>query len=634
MNLNDGSTSVEQRILVISDLHMTGGRSSDTGTWSPTEDFFQDEEFALFLAHYCREGRTTTLVINGDLFDFLQVIEFPRQWWRDRGKDEQGRDRPKGYIYSETSPWGGQFQYDIPLSDINPTYGLRCTMEATRFLTGRIIEGHERFFRALVEFVACNGNRVVILKGNHDVQLFWQEVQDEILARLRYIAAHRMPDGRPVDFAADRVIFKPWFHYVPGLVWIEHGNQYEYTTSFMNFLHPTLPFAYDETGGERKRVSRSDKTGEKPSAAAAHIELDFSSFLVRYLTNPGEPLNPLADNIRPLTRYWEGMWRDHPFFVLGTVRAGLVLILKAFAKSSTMRLKTGWSSRTMSEENRELMGAQVVEPRVTFPVLDELDQCKEEPVMAHGPLRVLWWFFRPMIVGVLWLIPLFFVTANVGRWISDPSPDAPWYLPTLIIALRGLIVIGAGAVLLWISQYYRRVQSWRRRREALAERKKARSVKPPGSGKPDPALRPRLVRSTVHDLRTMAAYIAGLVDVPYVTFGHTHYVDLYNLDDDVKGMWTERSGSTTVRRYFNTGTWMSIFEPREQLFREARQLTFLEIVRESDGSSRADLHCWYPPQSAPRSVVVVNMEEPDNSVENGILMSTIRGLGGLSGKSE
>ena len=77
MNLNDGSTSVEQRILVISDLHMTGGRSSDTGTWSPTEDFFQDEEFALFLAHYCREGRTTTLVINGDLFDFLQVIEFP-----------------------------------------------------------------------------------------------------------------------------------------------------------------------------------------------------------------------------------------------------------------------------------------------------------------------------------------------------------------------------------------------------------------------------------------------------------------------------------------------------------------------------------------------------------------------------
>jgi hypothetical protein len=303
-----------------------------------------------------------------------------------------------------------------------------------------------------------------------------------------------------------------------------------------------------------------------------------------------------------------------------------------------MRSKTGWSDRDTSPENKRVMKEEATRSGIPIGILEEIEQCKEEPTMAHGPGPVLWWFFKPMVVGALWLLPLTIATANVTKWVRDLPPEADWLPRTGRTILQGLILLATAAALLWIRQYYQRVKSWKKQKDALAEREKVMRTTRPASGRPDPNLRPKLLRAPTHDLRTMAAYICRLVDVPYVTFGHTHYADIYNLDDQAPNRSGGGASDTSPapdpvksRWYFNTGTWMAIFEPREQLYREARQLTFLEITRTSSGIADARLLCWYPPRNDSRPVVVVDMEELDNSVENGILMSAIRGIGGLGG---
>lgn len=583
----------DQRILVVSDLHMTAGRNRETGGWSPTEDFFQDDEFARFLEHYSNAGAPpTTLVINGDLFDFLQVLELPSQWRKDHGAMP-----PPDNIYVEELEWHGTtYKYRIPLSDINPKYGLRCTRESTRFLAGKIVEGHETFFCALVRFASRDANRIVILKGNHDVQLYWDAVQGHILDRLEVLASVNQ-----LSFARTSIAFEPWFFYEKDLVWIEHGNQYEYTTSFVNFLVPTLPFVYDATGSA---------DGDSND----HIELDFSSFLVRYLTNPGEPINPLADNIRPLTRYWEGMWREHPFFVLGTVWSGVVFILKAFDKARTLSSRTR-SRRSMSDANLARLKREASFHNVPEDVLIALDNCKQEPTMAKGPLHVIWWFFKPMVVAALWLLPLLFVTANVTKWFPDP-PEGTGAMGTrtLMTLLQGLAIIATGALSIGARQLFGRLKSAHARDMGRESRDAAATTtKTPTS--------PKLIRSPSYDMRTMSTYITRLLDVRYVSFGHTHYADVYHIED---------GGRRNDCWYFNTGTWMTVLEPREQLYREARQLTFLEINQQKSGESHAELKCWHSP-IATRPVVVIDTEELDNSVENGILLNTLRSVGSRVG---
>src|SRR3990172_592518 len=61
-------------IVVISDLHLSEGVRPETQKLAPTEDFFFDGEFARFLGYLQKtEPGRVHLIINGDLFDFLQV---------------------------------------------------------------------------------------------------------------------------------------------------------------------------------------------------------------------------------------------------------------------------------------------------------------------------------------------------------------------------------------------------------------------------------------------------------------------------------------------------------------------------------------------------------------------------------
>ena len=52
-----------ERILVLSDCHLTSGLDPETGVWSPTEDFFWDKEFVEFLEHYSNEKTTLIMIL-------------------------------------------------------------------------------------------------------------------------------------------------------------------------------------------------------------------------------------------------------------------------------------------------------------------------------------------------------------------------------------------------------------------------------------------------------------------------------------------------------------------------------------------------------------------------------------------
>jgi hypothetical protein len=68
-----------EEIFVVSDLHIASGRNY-AGVYKGTENFFADDSFNRFLeyAHKVKdETYNAILIVNGDIFDFLRITEYP-----------------------------------------------------------------------------------------------------------------------------------------------------------------------------------------------------------------------------------------------------------------------------------------------------------------------------------------------------------------------------------------------------------------------------------------------------------------------------------------------------------------------------------------------------------------------------
>lgn len=518
-----GATPGDETILVISDLHMSSGMDPRRGTWSPTEDFFCDLEFAEFLSHFGKGGKTR-LIINGDMADFLQVLTTPT--------DEERRS------------------YGIPGHDISPRYGLRCSEAAAAFQMDKILDGHPVAFQALADFLG-KGNRVSIIKGNHDVQFFWDRTQETLRRRLARLAG----PGKSAAVRAN-LEFLPWCFHIPGYLYVEHGNQYEPATSFSNFLLPLLPFDLPGVG--------------------RHIELDLSSFLVRYFSNRMEVLDIRADNFRPLEQYLQRFFRDHPLVFLSTARDALRYITKTAAKALRMsRGKRSVEYRAIVRGNADLVGTEAERfagrsrgaAETLHRALDDVYARKASPILSTGLNRYLGSLLRKPARALLWIAPAYLVLfvmdavdavtaaieSNGGEWVREV-----WHIVQFLriphLALVAALLGGTLAV--------RQALLRRNSREALRD---------------DP----------VHLLRRAAAYIANRLNVPYVVFGHSHVED--------------RQALPGARTYFNTGTWIGVFSEQENLYRNVRQLTF---VRFQNG--RGELLQWDASRARPRPIVVVD----------------------------
>ena len=98
-------------------------------------------------------------------------------------------------------------------------------------------------------------------------------------------------------------------------------------------------------------------------------------------------------------------------------------------------------------------------------------------------------------------------------------------------------------------------------------------------------------------MKRAARKIGEILDVPVVSFGHTH--------DEV--VWClKREGSKTW--YYNTGTWIAVFTYDQLLPRERVQYTFLRVRK-----LEAELLHWSPGRG--ESIPVILLEEPDGRAE-------------------
>ena len=160
--------------LVLSDLHISGGRILEDGSPNLLEDFFYDRDLMDFLAWFSTEEYRKTdveLILNGDFLNTLQV----------------------------------------DLREKTPTL---LTEQLSLQKVQAIIHGHSELFGALREFVQTPNHRLTVIPGNHDPAFFWPAVRDSFGAFF------------------DREVRFPMFIYRFDGFHIEHGNQHTVINSF------------------------------------------------------------------------------------------------------------------------------------------------------------------------------------------------------------------------------------------------------------------------------------------------------------------------------------------------------------------------------------------------------------------
>lgn len=359
----------DANLLIVSDLHLSEGWRPETGKLSRLEDFLADEAFADFLAYYRRttpDGRPWRLVLGGDLLDFLQVVSPPAANPEELAAAlEALRARPSlsawpvarpearrrlacrrlrqgvatlpastglSQVIHELLAWGqgldahadghvwalerlafeacilaGKPGHQLSASD--RAYGLGTSALETCWKLDRIAEGHPRFFHALAAFLQA-GHCLEVVRGNHDVELYWPAVQARFRRLLEdaCLAAAGVRQAERVRFAGGQVRFHALYYFERGRLYVEHGHQYEAGNAIDDVLDPRLP-------------GRQDL-----------IRLPPGSFFVRYFFNRLEQVFPFADNVRPQARFVA--WAlDHAFWPF----VGLLV------RSTPALLKFAWS---------------------------------------------------------------------------------------------------------------------------------------------------------------------------------------------------------------------------------------------------------------------------------------------------
>ena len=233
---------------VLSDLHMGAGHAPD----NPLEDFTADEQLVAFLAQIRaeseRDQREIELIINGDFFEFLQV------------------------------PAVDEFD---PTAIYPKAAYLDSSQAASVKRLNLIIEGHRTVFEALANFIHGEKplRRLIIIKGNHDVNLYWPRVK----SRLRSIIQATGTRSSLLLFAEEFVSREK--------IYVEHGHQRaEKMNSYHDFLDPRHP--------------RTPTELYYPAG---------SHFIINFL-NQAERERPHVDSLKPLTSLiWLALQWDFEF---------------------------------------------------------------------------------------------------------------------------------------------------------------------------------------------------------------------------------------------------------------------------------------------------------------------------------
>lgn len=213
----DGET-----MLVLSDVHLGSDLNDLAADGGVKRTAAIDEDLTRLLDHYrsvppapARDGRPGRyrLIIAGDFIDFIgMTVKAPERL-------SAAADGPAD-VRGETE-W----------TDEEREHGLGSAEDHARLKLRLVAKRHANVFAALARF-ADAGHRVTLVLGNHDLEMHWAEVQNEFRVLL---AAH----APGLDLG--RITFEPWFFFVEGLVYVEHGHQYDPYCATEHVMAPLSP---------------------------------------------------------------------------------------------------------------------------------------------------------------------------------------------------------------------------------------------------------------------------------------------------------------------------------------------------------------------------------------------------------
>jgi len=317
------------RILVLSDLHLSAGKSPATLLWDRLENFTADADLEALLTEkrIAAQTRNTRvlLVINGDFIDFLRITRTPdesdlRRWrdeldWVASEPDSPVRDG----VLDDFDAFAGKWrQYVLDGKRLRLTkeengirseerFGLKTQDYKSVFRLLLTMEGHPRLFRSLTEWMGA-GHPLMILTGNHDPEFDQDLVQIYLRRKLEQLAT---------SLEANVTNFSSLLHfYSHGIeldetIRIEHGHRYEwYTATEEEWL--------------------DQRTQE--------IMLPAGSLFNRYLLNQMETVVPYLDNVKPSTRVITFLLMKHRVQFLGILGQLMETVWRLFRKKGARRL--------------------------------------------------------------------------------------------------------------------------------------------------------------------------------------------------------------------------------------------------------------------------------------------------------
>jgi len=529
--------SPEYNLLIVSDLHLCEGRSERTHRLSRNEDFFFDEEFARFLDYHMHSdpGPKWHLIINGDFLDFLQVVstEFDEEFL--------------AYLGVQTAQEAREL---LGIGRQNTRFGFDAGPGETVFKLWRILNGHWLFTFALIRFLEA-GNVVSIGRGNHDPEFVYDLVRHHFRKLLQWFYSRKLHvEGVTADQVAafaevceKRVQFLDWFYYEPGVIWAEHGSQYDPINCFPHWLAPYLP--------------NKD-----------HIEVPWGSFFVRYLFNSIEHEEPWADNIKPQSRFVAWFLRRKPVLALRFLFGNGRFMLKKMAAA----WKPAPRNNPREQEHEQRRIALTGEWNLPPETLADFDAQQAESVLRNpkGWWKVGKFFTRHWRLSLSVLVYLL-VTVSLGgllmlaQLLSPIVPGTVDHVVGWLFTARPLTKFFIEVLLVsrWFAFVYLVLAAvW--------------------------AIRQRFP----HDysqcyLLPKADYVRSKLNVRFVTMGHTHDTDLSPVG--ING------------EYFNTGTWTKVFSEEERLIREESELVFPQGIRGAHGIT-CKLMRWNDGANEPRLV--------------------------------
>lgn len=368
--------------LVISDLHLQEADKNPAGRL-----FYFDQEFADFLRHYRLfhiGKRRWKLIIDGDFIEFYHIPHQP-------------------------SP-DDKLLRGVSLTETDIKFFPGTEWQKSVWKLHFILSSHPQLLLALARFVA-DGNEIFILRGNHDLEFFWPEVQDHF--RL-LVAQHHPVDKSYIEMklaVKNSIHFVPWFYLEKDLLYVEHGHQYDPYCSNKNNLCPVLE------GNPRQ------------------LELALSAFTMRYFVARIHKIDPAAmENVSSIPKYLTHLIRNNWKQAAAMPLYYLEMLARTLRK---VRWRRG-DDASAANQIEQMKGRFLEGIKAAYGLPDETLRRLE--ALSSEPVLLSWWhtlqcFYIDLLVGG-------FLAAIVGtRVASHLALLKGWGSSLLIAVVVGVILL-------------------------------------------------------------------------------------------------------------------------------------------------------------------------------------------------